>query len=71
MLKVEQIDSRTDFGLLLNCIMIDRTTLQIHPTWDDAQLSRKEIQVMLNELLRISECFAREENWSRDVGEVV
>lgn len=71
MLKVEQIESRTDCGLLWNCVMVDRTTVQIHPTWDDAQLRRTEVQEMLDELLRISEAFAREENWGRRIGEVL
>jgi hypothetical protein len=51
--------------------MIDRTTLQIHPTWDDAQLSKKEVQGMLDELLRISELFATESNWDKKIRTVL
>ncbi len=69
-LKKIQLESRTDCGLLWNCIMIDQTTLQIHATWDDAQLSKKEIEEMLGELMRISEAFAKEENWKKTVSTI-
>jgi hypothetical protein len=70
-LKNVQIEATDDLGLLWNCVMLDRVTVQIHPTWDDAQLRQVEVKGMLDEILGIAEKLARKENWSRSLGEVV
>ncbi|KAG4432029.1 hypothetical protein IFR05_012493 [Cadophora sp. M221] len=70
-LKNMQVESRTDCGILWNCIMMDRTTLKINPSWDDAQLRRVEIEEMIAEILRVSEAFATEENWGKPLSQVV
>ncbi|KUJ19522.1 acetyl-CoA synthetase-like protein [Mollisia scopiformis] len=66
-----QVESRTDLCCLWNCIMLDQTTLMINPTWDDAQLYLEEVEGLLDELLRLSEKFAAEENWGKRVEEFV
>jgi hypothetical protein len=70
-LKSVQVESRTDCGVLWNCVMLDRETVQIHPTWDDAQLGQVEVKGMLDEILGIATKLARKENWSKSLGEVV
>jgi hypothetical protein len=70
-LKSLQVEGRTDCGVLWNCAMLDRETVQIHPTWDDAQLREVEVKGMLDEILDIAEKLAREENWGKSLGEVV
>ncbi|KAH7348361.1 hypothetical protein BKA65DRAFT_594211 [Rhexocercosporidium sp. MPI-PUGE-AT-0058] len=70
-LKNMQVESRTDCGILWNCIMMDQTTLKINPTWDDAQLRRVEIEEMMAEILRVSEAFATEDNWGKTISQVV
>jgi len=66
-----QIEATDDLGLLWNCVMLDRETVQIHPTWDDAQLRQVEVKGMLHEILDIAEKLARKENWSKSLGDVV
>ncbi|KAF8857135.1 acetyl-CoA synthetase-like protein [Acephala macrosclerotiorum] len=66
-----QVESRTDVCVLWNCIMMDQTTLAINPTWDDAQLYTEEVEGMLDEILKLSEKFALEENWEKKVGEFI
>ncbi|KAH9210763.1 hypothetical protein DL95DRAFT_370521 [Leptodontidium sp. 2 PMI_412] len=70
-LKNMQVESRTDCGILWNCIMMDQTMLKINPTWDDAQLRRVEIEEMMAEILRVAEAFATEENWGKAISQVV
>ncbi|PVH71342.1 acetyl-CoA synthetase-like protein, partial [Cadophora sp. DSE1049] len=65
-----QVESRTDCGVLWNCIMMDQTTLKMNPTWDDAQLRRVDIEKMMAEILRVAEAFAREENWRETISQV-
>lgn len=67
-LRKVQIESRTDCGLLWNCIMMDQTTLAMNPTWDDAQLSKREIEEMVGQILRVSREFATMGNWEKTVG---
>ena len=43
-LRKVQIESRTDCGLLWNFVMLDQTTVNVNPTWDDAQLRRSEVE---------------------------
>ncbi|CAG8975463.1 hypothetical protein HYALB_00004779 [Hymenoscyphus albidus] len=50
-----QTVSRADVGLLWNCKMLDEDTLQVHLSWDDAQLSCSEADEILEELLEITE----------------
>ena len=66
-----QVESRTDCGVLWNCIMMDQTTLKMNPTWDDAQLRRVDIEEMMNEILRVAEAFAKEENWVKTISQIV
>ena len=66
-----QVESRTDCGVLWNCIMMDQTTLKMNPTWDDAQLRRVEIEEMMNGILRVAEAFAKEENWVKTISQIV
>ena len=68
-LKRAQIESRTDCGILWNCIMMDQTTLQINPTWDDAQLMKVEVEKMLEEILKTAAAFATEANWENHVSQ--
>lgn len=68
---VVQVESRTDCGLLWNCVMLDQTTVQIHPTWDDAQLERDEVKDIIDDLSKIENLFATEETWTKKVGDVV
>jgi hypothetical protein len=70
-LKNVQIEATDDLGLLWNCVMLDRETVQIHPTWDDAQLRQVEVKGMLDEILDIAEKLSRKENWSKRLEEVV
>ena len=66
-----QVESRTDCGVLWNCIMMDQTTLKMNPTWDDAQLRRVEIEEMMAEILRVAEAFAMEENWEKTISQII
>ncbi|KAK0099513.1 hypothetical protein ONS96_008351 [Cadophora gregata f. sp. sojae] len=66
-----QVESRTDCGVLWNCIMVDQRTVKVHPTWDDAQLRRVDVERMMGEVLRVAEAFAREENWGKTVSQIV
>ena len=70
-LKNVQIEATDDLGLLWNFVMLDRVTVQIHPTWDDAQLRQVEVQGMLDEVLGIAGKLSRKENWGKSLGEVV
>ncbi|KAE9367431.1 acetyl-CoA synthetase-like protein [Stipitochalara longipes BDJ] len=70
-LRKVQIESRTDCGLLWNFVMLDQTTVNVNPTWDDAQLRRSEIEEMGNEILRIAREFATAGNWGKKVGSVI
>jgi len=70
-LQKVQVESRTDVGCLWNCIMLDQTTLLVNPTWDDAQLYLEEVEGMLDEILRLAEKFAMEDNWEKNVGDFI
>jgi hypothetical protein len=70
-LESVQIEATDDLGLLWNCIMLDRETVQIRPTWGDAQLGQVEVKGMLDEILCIAEKLSRKENWSKRLEEVV
>ena len=70
-LKNVQIEATDDLGLLWNCVMLDRVTVQIHLTWDNALLRQVEVKGMLDEILRIVGSLARKENWCKSLGEVV
>ncbi|PMD40355.1 acetyl-CoA synthetase-like protein, partial [Hyaloscypha variabilis F] len=67
-LRKVQIESRTDCGLLWNFLMLDQTTVNMNPTWDDAQLRRSEVEEMGNEILRVAREFATIRNWGKKVG---
>ncbi|CAG8957904.1 hypothetical protein HYFRA_00000245 [Hymenoscyphus fraxineus] len=62
-----QTISRTDVGLLWNCKMLDEDTLQVHLSWDDAQLGGSEADEILEELLEITEKLSKLENWKRSI----
>jgi acyl-CoA synthetase (AMP-forming)/AMP-acid ligase II len=70
-LEKVQVESRTDLCCLWNCIMLDQMTVMINPTWDDAQLYLEEVKGMLDEILRLSEKFASEENWEKKIEEFI
>lgn len=70
-LKNMQVESRTDSGILWNCIMMNQTTLKINPTWDVAQLRRVEIKAMKADILRLGEAFATEKNRGKSISQLV
>ncbi|KAG9243562.1 hypothetical protein BJ878DRAFT_568345 [Calycina marina] len=67
-LQQVQIVSRADVGLLWNCTMPDEETLQVHLSWDDAQLSGPEADGFLEELLHITEQVSKLDNWENSTG---
>ncbi|KAL2061391.1 hypothetical protein VTL71DRAFT_7664 [Oculimacula yallundae] len=69
-LKKKQVLSRTDIGLLWNCTMVDRNTVCVMPSWDDAQLRLKEVEEILSVYLKIATMLATKENWEKKVGEL-
>lgn len=63
--KIQQV-SRTDVGILWNCLQLDQTHVQVMPSWDDAQLTPDEVEDMLAGVCKVVEALATEANWSRD-----
>ncbi len=51
--------------------MLDQRTVSVNPTWDDAQLGKREVEEMCREVLRMAEVFATKENWEKNIGDVV
>lgn len=69
-LQLVQMLSRTDVGLLWNCKMGEGENLQIHASWDDAQLSSKEVEMLLDELVTVTRYVSHAENWHKKISEV-
>lgn len=65
-----QIVSRADCGLLWNCTMPSDDTLQVHLSWDDAQVGGGEAEEYLKELLAITEQISKINNWGKVVGDL-
>jgi hypothetical protein len=65
-----QLVSRADVGILWNCSIVDKETLQVAMSWDDAQLSGKEALELLQELLVVIKQVSKTENWERTIGEL-
>jgi len=70
-LELVQYLSWDDMGLLWNCFMPNRETLQINVTWDDAQLRRVEVEGLLEELFAVVTKLATKENWGKKLSEVI
>lgn len=66
----KQILSRADIGLLWNCVMVERDTVCVMPSWDDAQLRRSEVEEILGVYLDIAEQLAKKDNWEKTIGEL-
>lgn len=70
-LKGVKIVHWDDLGILWNCKLVDQTILEVKAHWDDAQLSRAEMEDLLGQLLDVAGAFAKKENWERTVAEVI
>nr|POF01368.1 putative acyl-coa synthetase yngi [Quercus suber] len=68
--KMQQI-SRTDVGILWNCMQLDARSVQIMPSWDDAQLAPGEVKDLLSGLLNIAECLSSSNSWGLTVKDIV
>jgi len=63
--------SRTDVGLLWNCTMPEQDLVQVHASWDSAQLKHIEVKDMLTELVEVAEKLAMKENWAIKLGDIL
>lgn len=63
--------SRTDVGILWNCTMKEQDVVQVHVSWDSAQLSKIEIDGLLTLLMGFVEELGKRENWEKVVWEVL
>jgi hypothetical protein len=62
--------SRTDVGILWNCGMVDQETVRMHASWDDAQLTKADIDGLLSEMMSITEQLAKEGNWDKKLSQI-
>jgi len=65
MRKIQQV-SRTDVGILWNCMQVEAELVQVMPSWDDAQLTPSEVKGMLGEIVRLAGALTREGNWGME-----
>jgi len=63
--------SRADVGILWNISMVDEAKLQVHMSWDDAQLSGQEATEMLNEYAVVISQVSKIENWGKTVERII
>ena len=66
-LQVVSMISRTDVGILWNCSMPARDEVQVHASWDSAQLKKTEMDELLKELVDLIEQLADRETWLKRV----
>jgi hypothetical protein len=66
-LQVVSMISRTDVGILWNCSMSARDEVQVHASWDSAQLKKTEMDELLKELVDLIEQLADRESWLKRV----
>lgn len=64
-----QIQSRSGVGVLWNCRLVDSQTVQFTASYNDAQLSRVEMEEAAEELLRLAAWLCEEGNWEKPIGE--
>ncbi|KAK5936785.1 NRPS [Knufia obscura] len=64
--KVQQV-SRTDVGILWNCVQLKNEQVKVAPSWDDAQLTLEEMEAMLKEIVGIAESIVKEKNWESKI----
>jgi hypothetical protein len=65
--EVVSMISRTDVGILWNCSMPARDEVQVHASWDSAQLQKTEMDKLLKELVDLIEQLADRETWLKRV----
>lgn len=68
--KIQQL-SRTDVGILWNCMQMENEVVRVMPSWDDAQVTLGEAERMLEEVIEIAESLVREDSWGRKVRVVI
>jgi acyl-CoA synthetase (AMP-forming)/AMP-acid ligase II len=66
-LQVVSMISRTYVGILWNCSMSARDEVQVHASWDSAQLKKTEMDELLKELVDLIEQLADRESWLKRV----
>ncbi|KAF4632901.1 hypothetical protein G7Y89_g5223 [Cudoniella acicularis] len=67
-LEMVSIVSRADVGILWNCTMPAVDEVQIHVSWDSAQLKKAEVEGLLENLIDLVEQLARRDSWLKSVG---
>lgn len=70
-LRRVQLWSRTDVGLLWNCSAVGEEEIKIHVSWDDAQLSTKEVEGLLKRFGQACKILSSKQNWEKKMEEVV
>lgn len=59
--------SRTDVGILWNCTMKEQDVVQVHASWDSAQLRVTDVEELLEQLMNLIGRLARSENWDMTI----
>lgn len=67
-LKSRGLWSRTDNGVLWNCVQQAQDTVRAMVRWDGAQLTTPEARSLLDEMVEIAEALATPETWTQPCG---
>lgn len=65
-LKRIQHVSRTDLGLLWDCVQLDPARVQVSLIWDDAQVTPSEARDMLASLMDFATVLGDEASWAKN-----